>query len=79
MRSAATTSVWAALGVASVTALLALYPACTAQTTERRGGGDIPDLTSGSGIAPGEAGAGGDSGESGVAGDWSKGPPTGNE
>lgn len=55
-------------------ALLALYPACTAQSRERRGGSDIPDLTAGSGAmlpqagAAGEGGAFGEAGEAGAGG-----------
>jgi hypothetical protein len=67
MPAAAMNSVW---GFGVVMALpLALYAGCTNETTERRGGTEVPDLTAGSGSTEaGGAGAAGAPGEAGAAG-----------
>jgi hypothetical protein len=68
MRIAFAASTRALIGAVTAAALLALYPGCGDQSTERRGGGDIPDLTAGSGMmAMPIAGAGGDAGGAGGA------------
>jgi hypothetical protein len=48
------------IGLTCVAAVLALYTGCGDQSSERKGGGDIPDLTAGSGASDaGGAGADG--------------------
>ncbi len=75
MRGAVATSFWGMLAVAPV-AVIALYSGCSDQASERRGGGEIPDLTAGSGmIVSAEAGAGGALGEAGAAGAAAVPPP----
>jgi len=49
------------LGTTFAVALLALYTGCGDESTEREGGGEVPDLEAGSGS--GEAGAAGASGD----------------
>jgi hypothetical protein len=63
--AARSSSGWAWLAV--VAPLLALYAGCTSQSSERRGGTDVPDLgantaASGAGGALGEGGASGEAG-----------------
>ena len=67
MRIAFAASTRALIGAVTAAALLALYSGCGDQSTERRGGGAIPDLTASSGTMP-MAGAGGDAGEAAGAG-----------
>ena len=59
MRIALAASTRALIGAVATAALLALYPGCGDQGTERRRGGDIPDLAASSGMTA-MAGAGGD-------------------
>ncbi|HEY0467768.1 MAG TPA: hypothetical protein VGC79_26385 [Polyangiaceae bacterium] len=47
------------IGAICASAVLALYTGCGDQSSERRGGGDIPDLTAGSGASSGDGGASG--------------------
>jgi hypothetical protein len=71
MRIALAASTRVLIGAVTAAALLALYSGCGDQSTERRGGGDIPDLAADSGMMA-TAGAGGDAsdaaGASGAAG-----------
>jgi hypothetical protein len=66
MRIALAASTRALIGAVATAALLALYPGCGDQGSERRGGGDIPDLAASSGMTA-MAGAGGDASD--AAGD----------
>jgi hypothetical protein len=60
MRMASVASTRSLFGAVSAAAVLALYAGCGEQSSERRGGGDIPDLNAGSGmVAAPAAGAGG--------------------
>jgi len=67
MQMAFAASTRALIGAVTAAALLALYSGCGEQSTERRGGGDIPDLSAGSGMVE-APGAGGDASEAAGAG-----------
>jgi hypothetical protein len=60
MRIAFVGSTRALIGAVTAAALLALYSGCGEQSSERRGGDDIPNLAAGAADTP-TAGAGGDS------------------
>jgi hypothetical protein len=60
MRIAVAASTRVLFSVVAAAAWLASYSGCTAQSSERRGGGDIPDLTAGAaGASDAEAGTAG--------------------
>jgi hypothetical protein len=67
MRIALVGSARALIGAITAAALLALYAGCGEQSSERRGGGDIPDLTAGAPDIP-TAGAAGDANDAAGAG-----------
>ncbi|MEI9937724.1 MAG: hypothetical protein WDO69_10945 [Pseudomonadota bacterium] len=59
MLTALARSTRALIGATFTVAVLAFYTGCGDQSTERNGGGDIPDLTAGSGASAAEGGAAG--------------------
>ena len=67
MRIALVGSTRVLIGAVTAAAVLALYSGCGDQSSERRGGGDIPDLTAGSVGTP-TAGASGDASDAGAGG-----------
>jgi len=73
MRVALARSARALIGAVTAAALLALYSGCGDQSSERRGGGEIPDLTAGS-VATLMAGASGDASDAAGAGGASGAP-----
>ena len=69
MSIASATRVRTLLGALLAAAVMALYAGCSAQSTERRGGEHVPNLTAGSSPTAPEAGAqGGALGAAGAAG-----------